>query len=140
MAPKNRNARPLPTPQVPLNLRLRFSFEHYDTTSDRYCLSRFSSDEVRSTLGRLSEVNKLTYNEIRQKGRVYHFHDVDWSRTSERGGFPNEALAGLEAFQFAILGVNNQRARVYGALYENTFYIVWFDRDHVITPSAKKGT
>lgn len=46
----------------------------------------------------------------------------------------------LEPFHFALLGVNGQLTRVFGAYSSGTFYIVWFDLDHMIWPSELKHT
>ncbi len=140
MPPKRRSARPIPEPVPSTSVHLRFSFEFYDTSQDKYCLSHFTPDQVRETLARLKQVNENTLNELRQKKMVYHFHSVDWSTTTEPGGFPDRRLDELEPFQFALLNVNQQRARVYGAISGDTFFIVWFDLHHQITPSYKKHT
>jgi len=71
---------------------------------------------------------------------VYHFAEVDWACTTERSGFPEDAANQMSAFHFALLGVNGQCARVYGAYSENTFYIVWFDRNHEIWPTPLRHT
>jgi len=107
---------------------------------DDYCLSRWTSEQIRDTLRRFKELNAKTYAEISQQRAVYHFHSVDWELTREKSGFPDQALATMEAFQFALLGVNGQLARVFGTFYQDTFYIVWFDLNHRIWPSEKKHT
>lgn len=140
MASKNRTARAISAPSPPPNLKLRFSFEFYDTEGTKYCLSLGTADQIRAALGRLKEVNQNTLNELLAKGTTYHFHPVDWSQTKEKAGFPDRRLDALEPYQFALLAVNGQKTRIYGALYENTFFIVWVDWHHVITPSRKKGT
>jgi hypothetical protein len=71
-------------------------------------------------MARLKEVNENTFEELRRKGTVYHFHPIDWDKTTEPH-FPDERVGILPAFQFALLGVNNQKARVYGGLYGDTF-------------------
>jgi hypothetical protein len=135
-----RPKRSIAPPAVVADDHVRFSFEFYDTSDTRYCLSRATAEQVRRTLARLKEVNQNSVAELRQKSDVYHFHAVDWDRTAEPQGFPDSRLLALPSYQFALLGVNQQRARVYGVLHGNTFYIVWFDLDHAIWPSFKKHT
>lgn len=76
---------------------------------------------------------------IAQRG-TYHFYPTDWQRTIEPRGFPDPRANALDPFHFALIGVNGQKARVYGALSGDTFFIVWFDLDHRIWPTFKKHT
>lgn len=119
--------------------KLRFSFEYYDTACDEFCLSRFKPDQIRKALARLKDINSKTYLELRKGRRVYHFNQVDWGQTIKKG-FPDSRLEEWPAFHFALVGVNRQKARVFGALYLDTFYIVWFDLNHEIWPSPLRYT
>lgn len=115
--------------------RIKFSFRYYDVTSDRYCLSCWEREEIRKTLGRLREIGEKTYFDMCADGEVLHFHEVDWQQTSEPHGFPDRDARAMAPFQFALLGVNRWKARVFGALSGDTFYIVWFDKDHRVSRS-----
>lgn len=128
----------VPVPQLPPRL-INFSFQYYDLSREDYCLSYWTQEQIRETFTRLREISALTYAEFFQQRSVYHFHSVDWSKTTEKAGFARE-LGDLEAFQFALLSVNGQLARVFGAFYDGTFYVVWFDLDHRIWPSEKRHT
>jgi len=80
---------------------------------------------------------------IEMKGRkTYHFYPTNWSSTAYKDGFPGplDALNALEPFHFGIVGLNNQRARIFGALSGSTFYIAWFDYEHDIIPVALSHT
>lgn len=136
MAPTKRgkNLAHVPPSSLPKQ-RIKFSFRYYDTTSDRYCLSCWKREEIKKTLGRLREIGEKTYSDMCTDREVLHFHEVDWQRTSETHGFPESDTRSMSPFQFAVLGVNHQRARVFGALSDDTFYIVWFDKDHSIYKS-----
>lgn len=120
------------------NNKLRFSFEFYDTTTNEYCLSEMEKKDIKRTLERLKQVNEKSFKELLSEKRVFHFHEVDWKRTTEKNGFPDSRVSQLQPFQFSILGVKNQRARIFGAYYQGTFYIVWFDYEHKIYPSYRK--
>lgn len=115
--------------------KLKFSFEHYDAGNKKHCISYWTNSQTLIALERLKEVNANNYYELVQKQTVYHFHQVDWSQTIYKKGFPNPKLKGLPNFQFALLSVNEQKTRVYGAFYQDTFFIVWFDFDHLIRPT-----
>jgi hypothetical protein len=142
VSPRGRRGAEIPSRPPDRAAHLRFSFEYYDTGSDRYCLSRFTQEQVRATMGRLNEISGETLPGLYRKGRVLHFHAVRWEQTAEPDGFPPGVPADLDPFQFALLGVNGQRARVFGALSGQTltFYIVWFDLAHEVWPSKLKHT
>lgn len=125
---------------LPSKEKLKFSFEYYDNNSDDYCLSTWNREELKGTLSRLQDICTKSFHELKQQRYVYHFGEVVWERTIKPQGFPNEAVNNLPAFHFALLGVNGQKARVYGAYSSGTFYIVWFDINHEIWPTPLKNT
>jgi len=120
--------------------KIKFSFRYYDTTCNDFCLSSWGSIKIAETLKKLQDINNKTYNEINSGRTTYHFHPVSWEQTIKKNGFPLTEVNRLSAFQFALIGVNSGKARVYGALYQNTFFIVWFDLEHTIWPSFKSHT
>lgn len=118
--------------------KIKFSFEYYDSGNKDYCLSNWDKRQILKTLERFKDINSKNYFELIKQSRVLHFHPVDWKNTIHKKGFTNQAVSNLEPFQFALLGVNEQKARVFGAYYQGTFYIVWFDLDHKICPIFPK--
>lgn len=122
--------------------KIKFSFEYYDASENtKYCLSDWSKEQIKEALSRLKDINTKTFKELNTFGRrVYHFGEVYWERTVEKSGFPDPRLKYLSPFHFALLGVNGQLTRVYGAYSSGTFYIVWFDLNHEIWPSTLKNT
>ena len=138
MAKKDRNF--IPKAQIDSQKKLVFSFEYYDTCSDKYCLSKFNSSDISTVTKRLQQLNSKTLREIFSQGKVLHFHEVDWNKTIKKNGFPNSMANRMSPFQFSLNGINNQKARVYGAYGSEVFYIVWFDLNHEIWPSFKKNT
>ncbi len=132
----------LPDQLIPtsyLKCKIKFSFEFYDS-SCKYCLSKWGDKDVLSAIKRLKEINGKTLGELKDSRSTYHFHFVDWKNTQEKNGFPESRANQLEPYQFSLVGINNQKARVYGACAEGVFYIVWFDFEHEIWPSFKKHT
>ncbi|MBU0580865.1 MAG: hypothetical protein KKA19_06780 [Candidatus Margulisbacteria bacterium] len=127
-------------PKLPKNKNIKFSFEFYDTGESKYCISKWKEHQILETLKRLKDINQKTFYEMSTGGRTYHFHPVCWESTVEKKGFSNLKVNQLEAFQFGLLGVNGQKARVFGGYADNTFYIVWFDLEHKIWPTFKKHT
>ena len=138
---KRKRKTPIPEPTLPKNKPIVFSFEYYDTTNDKYCLSSWAPEQIKKALKRLKEINTKSFNELLHQGsRVYHFGEVIWEKTVKKVGFPDSRVSKFSAFHFALLGVNQQRARVYGAYNEGVFYIVWFDLNHEIWPTFLKHT
>lgn len=137
--PRNRTSKTVNVPQLPPQ-KIRFSFEHYDSDGDKYCLSKATQPQVKMALRRLKEISAMTHVEFRMQRTVFHAREVIWERTREPNGFPHDDLNHLEPFHFALLAVNGQKTRVFGAFDGETFYIVWFDLNHEIWPSALKHT
>jgi hypothetical protein len=129
----------IPTPKLPEDETIKFSFRCYDE-SGKFCLSKWEKEDVSKVLKRLKELNRKTYGELHREKTVYHFHPVDWNTTTEKSGYADNYLKDKEPFQIALIGINNQKARMYGAFERNIFYIVWFDFEHLITPSVLKHT
>jgi len=129
----------IPEHKVNEKEKLTFSFEFYDK-SGKYCLSKFEKTDIPLTIERLQQLNEKTILEILRDKKVLHFHEVHWELTTEKKGFPFKKANEYDPFQFSLLGVNSQKARVYGAYGGGIFYIVWFDLEHQIWPSFKKHT
>jgi len=137
-----KKADPLPVQRL-ADLNLTFSFEYYDTSEDSlFCLSEWGREDIKYTLSRLQDICKKTLFEMQQQRKVYHFTPTDWSKSMFPQGFPKpmDALNNLDPFHFAILGLNQQKARIFGAVSGSTFYVVWFDYDHDILPYQLKHT
>ncbi|PJC28382.1 hypothetical protein CO054_00525 [Candidatus Shapirobacteria bacterium CG_4_9_14_0_2_um_filter_39_11] len=142
MAIKHKNRPQLPLTELPENRKITFSFEYYDTSCDDYCISnqKWSKEQIKKALGRLKDISSKSFNQLRKERGVYHFYEVYWEQTIKKEEFPNPAVNHMSPFHFALLGVNRQLARVYGAYYAGTFFIVWFDLDHEIWHSPLKHT
>lgn len=138
MAPKHNGS--VPTPDLSSTQKIKFSFEYYDTASTKYCMSCWNQAQVRGALMRLQNICTKSFNDLNRERKVYHFGEVDWSQTIEKDGFPDSRVNCLPPFHFALLGVNSQLTRVYGAYSSGTFYVVWFDLNHEIWPTPLRHT
>lgn len=85
------------------NSKLNFSFEYYDKTSEKYCISNWSKKQIRNAFLRLQEICTKTFNQLSNERRVYHFGEVDWSKTTQKSGFPDIKVNDLPAYHFALL-------------------------------------
>lgn len=121
--------------------KIKFSFEYYDTAENgKYCISCWRPELIKKSLKRLKEINAKSFHQLLRESRVLHTHEVDWKKTIGLTGFPDRRANNMSPFQFALLGINNGRARVFGAYSTNIFYIVWFDLNHTICPTKLKNT
>lgn len=139
MAKKNRHQSETLLPRVE-NEKIKFSFEFYDLSREDYCISHWQQAQIKEAIKRLRDINCKTFNKLRAQHRVLHFGEVYWEKTIEKNGFPDPRVKNMNAFHFALLGVNSQLARVYGAYSKGTFYIVWFDLNHSIWPTPLRNT
>src|SRR5947207_3312288 len=89
--------------------KFTISFEYYDTAG-KYCISDWDKTEIVKGLNSLKDINSKTYGQLLGEKFTYHFHEVDWSETTERKGFQNPTIAQLPAFQLALKSVG-QKAR-----------------------------
>lgn len=128
----------IPVPKLE-DQKIKFSFEFYDS-GDKYCISSWSQTQIKRALECLKDISSKNFTDLQRSSRVYHFGEVDWSKTTEKSGFPDQKIKQLQAFHFALLGVNGQKTRVYGGYAKGTFYIVWFDLNHEIWPVPLRNT
>ncbi len=122
--------------------KIKFSFEYYDTRSDKYCISCWGKERIKKSLERLRDINTKSFLDL-SNGRnreVYHFAQVIWEKTIQKNGFPDLRVKNMAPFHFALLGVNEQKARVYGVYSSGTFYFIWFDLIYTIWPIKLKNT
>ena len=119
--------------------KIRFSFEFYDVGHSKYCFSNWSEKQILLTLKRLKDITTKSLLELKSQ-HSYRFHEVYWNKTIHKTGFNNSSVNELPPFQFALIGVNGQLARVFGAYAEGVFYLVWFDLEHKIWPSPLRNT
>lgn len=122
------------------NEKIKFSFEFYDTSTNEYCLSCWNQKQIKRSLECLKDISTKSFNDLRRGSGTYHFGEVVWKETIKKQGFPDIRAQNLPPFHFALVGVNGQRARVYGVFSTGVFYIIWFDLEHLIWPTPLKHT
>ncbi len=114
---------------------MRFSFRYFDGSDEEMCPRRFDEGYTRTLVERLRDISSMTIREfISTKGKALRAHTHDWSQTSRPNGFDhlNEQLRALPGWQFQLTA--NAHGRVHGFIIDNTFYVVWLDRDHALYP------
>lgn len=136
---RNRTSEASAGREMPFEAGLHFSFRYYDLSCSDYCISRWNERQIRRTLEILKDVSSRTYEDLWRDRRVYHFAEVIWQRTTKPLGYEELGIENLPAFHLGLLGVNGQKARLYGAYSTGVFYAIWFDLNHEIWPSPLRS-
>lgn len=63
-------------------------------------------------------------------------HEHDWTETSRPDGFShlNAHYRAYPGWQFSLTA--NEHGRVHGIIIDDTFYVIWLDKDHALYPGA----
>ncbi len=126
------NSARIPKPPIQVDGILKFSFKNLDLTSNsKFGIHRCKEGYFQKLLERLRDLSCMKDSEFRTaRSSSLKIHKIDWSTTSEKGGFTslNDQLRSLEAWQFEI--TRNEHGRVHGFLLGDTFFIIWVDPDH----------
>ena len=112
---------------------LSFSWKYFERTQ-KFHLNRVKHTYVGQLIEKLHELSKKTEQELFQDHnlkRFFRLHPIDWKDTTENG-FSNlpEKLLEQQPWQFSV--TSNEHGRVHGFFIDSTFYIVWFDPDHLL--------
>jgi hypothetical protein len=127
----------IPKPVLQPNAKtVQFSFKHLDTTHPKFLLEDCTCEYWAALVRRLVGYSQLTVEIFLDQNNPDRRHIIDFSGTSEQGGFSNvdtEQLAYQEAWQFD-LDSRNPDWRVCGLLLDDMFYIIWLDHSHRLYP------
>jgi hypothetical protein len=119
---------------------IRFSFRHFDGSDEEICPRNFPDGYTRTLIERMRDISQMTVREFTSnKSRALRAHTHDWSSTKRPDGFDclNEQFRALPGWQFEL--TVNAHGRVHGFMIDNTFYVVWLDRDHVLYDGGRGG-
>lgn len=111
---------------------VKFSFKYFVDNHPKFIIRDHESAYFLRLLDRLRDVSKMTINEFRQnKSNALRAHSIDWNTTSESCfGIPGEDQICEEPYQFSLSA--NEYGRIHGFLIQNRFYVVWFDKEHLL--------
>lgn len=119
----------------PPDVELRFSFKYFDESDGVMCPGSFSSGYTRALMQRMRDLSSWTVKQFTsQAHKTVRNHRHDWSRTTRPNGFGalNEQMKAYEGWQFCLSA--NAHGRVHGILIDDTFYVIWLDKDHRLYP------
>jgi hypothetical protein len=123
----------LQQPPKAIHAKVTLSFEHYEC-GGRYCLSRWSEEQILSFLDCLRKLSQRTWEQLLAASSktpalktglnptLYEASDlsgVSWPAWLNR----DSKILGLRA---------SERRRVFGVRRENVFYVLWFDEGHQV--------
>lgn len=113
--------------EINYNLRFgKFAFEF--VCDNKCCLSDWQGMELRLLIDSFKKVEKLTWQQI--------FTDtgLKWERNKNIAiQLPSNLPEDIKLYSFRV----NQKMRVYGYRAQEFFYIVWFDKNHIVCPEDK---
>lgn len=115
---------------------ISFSFKHINFSDSEFhfpTCNKYHKD----LFDRLQKISDWTKSKILNKGgRTMRCHPIDFTEKNvSRNGFPCNLHLDYTPYQFS-LGTN-KAGRLHGYWVESTFYIVWFDPDHILYPGQK---
>jgi hypothetical protein len=112
---------------------VRFSFRFFDGSDEEICPRTLAEDYVRTLVERMRDISSMTSQEFASnKSKALRAHTHDLEQTSRPNGFGalNEQFRALPGWQFQL--TVDAHGRVHGFIIDNTFFVVWLDRDHVL--------
>jgi hypothetical protein len=124
----------IPAPILPpATEKLKFSFRHLDTQTEKFLISRCNHEFLRQLLLTIQDFSSWTVEQFCDQNNHERRHVIDFLVTTERGGFQNvdtDQLAYHDSWQFQLSPLHDWR--VHGILIDDTFYVVWLDPDHLL--------
>ena len=116
-----------PAPDV----EIRFSSKFFDRLDEDMCPGEFPLTYTQSLMQRLRDLSSWTVKRFTtQQDKSVRNHSHDWSKTTRPDGFTalNDRFRGYPGWQFCISA--NEHGRVHGIIMDDTFYVIWLDKDH----------
>ena len=125
-----------------------FAFDYLSLINSELCFdcNKLTSDDYLGFLTALKTNSQFTYNELRTNPN-FRFHPIDFDKdkisikrkdfkkalTNKPDQLSDEELPTLYQFDLHY----KQKSRACGFLYKGIFYLVWFDKDHLIYPGLR---
>ncbi|MFT4019556.1 MAG: hypothetical protein QM668_21510 [Agriterribacter sp.] len=130
------------------NLKPVFAFDYLSLNNSDLCFNSTKLD-VKDYIGLLEGlkiISAISYNDL-NTNRNYRFHKIDFDNHNvsisrkdfkKMLTFKDDLLKDEELPTLYQLDLHYvQEARACGFLYKGIFYLVWFDRHHIIYPGDK---
>lgn len=127
-----------------------FAFDYLSLSNSVLCYdcAKLTSDDYLGFLTALKTNSQFTYNELRTNPS-FRFHPIDFDKDKDKISIKRkdfkkvlthkpEELSDEELptlYQFDLH--YKQKSRACGFLYKGIFYLVWFDKDHLIYSGSR---
>jgi hypothetical protein len=114
---------------------LRFSFRFFDSTDAEMCPAIFGNGYCQTLMERLKSISTWKVREFTDRSdKSLRNHQHEWNKTSRPDGFAhlNEHYRAYPGWQFCLSA--NEHGRVHGIIIDDTFYVIWLDKDHALYP------
>ena len=104
-----------------------FKFSNVD--DNKWVLHEWQKPELKALIKCFKKMEKLSWKAIRM--------DTGLQMKKLKNIIPPPHISpDVELYEIRV----NQEQRIHGYVYNNIFYIVWFDRDHSVCPEGKNRT
>lgn len=125
----------IPSPASPSPEKVNLSFEYYEPGGD-FCLSRCSKDEIRGYKDCVRKLSSMEWNEVlRSSGKGENKAGLAFTPYSDNAlkgvTRPSRIDPGLQICAVRASG----KMRLFGFRIRQTYYILWYDRNHEIVPT-----
>jgi len=105
----------------------RFAFAK--TCSNNCLLKDWQKNELQSLMSSFKKIEGMQWKEIK-KDQGLDYETITTFNVKLPDSFPPDV--GLKSLRV------DQKRRLYGYRVQDTFYIIWFDKDHIVCPLGKK--
>ena len=119
----------LPNISVPDERKTRFSFEKIDFNHAVFSLDKCTQEFWVALVETLKQLESMDLAVFLESSFPDARHEIDFSKTIERDGFPGIDTEQQIPYQFPIRDKSTPW-RAYGYVSYQIFYIVWLDTEH----------
>ncbi len=120
---------------------LTFSFQYLDETQPEKSPESAASWEkiglLKSAIGRIKDLSKLTRNEAEKQNQIKIYGDFPETAVTD---FFHPKHVEDNVTGGVIKAIGGQTSTIAGFIVESTFYVVFFDKDHRFWITQKKHT
>src|SRR3990170_69944 len=82
-----------------------FSYRYYEHNHRKYSVTCMSNvQDFREMFEKIKSMSQLKWKDIKKSSQMFHFHPIEWRKTTEPHGFKNlpQELKDVAALQFKV--------------------------------------
>lgn len=118
------------------DIELKFSFKFFDPSDSDLCPATFTDGYTQALMQRMRDLSSWTVKTFTTKqDKSVRNHTHEWNKTGRPDGFSclNDHYKDYPGWQFCISA--NEHGRVHGIIIDDTFHVIWLDKDHRLYPA-----